>query len=65
MTYELAREIAGSWMLLFMFCFFLGVVLWAFRPGSRAQHRDTANVIFRNEDAPAGAADESRKEART
>ncbi len=65
MTYEAVREFAASYMLLFMFCFFVGVVLWALRPGSGAQHRDTANVIFRNEDAPAGDAEMGRKEART
>ena len=28
-------------------------VLWAFRPGSRQVHRDTANIPFRHEDTPA------------
>ena len=35
--------------------FFLGVVVWAFRPGSRKDHEESANLIFRNEKAPAGA----------
>ncbi|RDC72834.1 cbb3-type cytochrome c oxidase subunit 3 [Rhodovulum sp. 12E13] len=65
MTYEAVREFAGSWMLLFMFVFFCGAVLWALRPGSSKQHRDSANLIFRNEKAPAPDAEESRKEART
>ncbi len=65
MTYEAVREFAGSWMLLFMFLFFCGVILWAFRPGSGKEHRDSANLIFRNEKAPASDEDESRKEART
>ena len=61
MTYEAVREFAGSWMLLFMFCFFVGTILWVFRPGSTRQYRDTANVIFRNESAPASSgADGSR-----
>ena len=61
MTYEAVREFAGSWMLLFMFCFFIGTILWVFRPGSTKQYRDTANVIFRNETAPeADDADMSR-----
>ncbi|NKB26655.1 MAG: CcoQ/FixQ family Cbb3-type cytochrome c oxidase assembly chaperone [Rhodobacteraceae bacterium] len=51
-TYSFLRELADSWVLLALTLFFLGVVLWAFRPGSRAQHRDTANIPFRNEDAP-------------
>lgn len=52
-TYSLLRELADSWVLLIMFAFFLLVVLWAFRPGSRATHRDTADIPFRNEDHPA------------
>lgn len=52
-TYHILREFAASWMLLFMFCFFLGVVLWALRPGSRSTHRDVANIPFRHEDKPA------------
>lgn len=53
-TYSLMREFADSWMLLFLFTFFLGIVVWAFRPGSSKEHRDSANLIFRNEARPAG-----------
>jgi len=52
-TYSLLRQIADSWVLLAMFIFFLGVIVWAFRPGSRAVHDDTARIPFRNEDHPA------------
>jgi len=52
-TYSLLRQIADSWVLLAMFIFFLGVIVWAFRPGSRAVHDDTASIPFRNEDNPA------------
>ena len=48
-TYSLLRQIADSWVLLAMFIFFLGVIVWAFRPGSRAVHDDIANIPFRNE----------------
>jgi cytochrome c oxidase cbb3-type subunit 4 len=51
-TYSFLRELADSWVLLAMFLFFLGVVVWAFRPGSRAIHDETANIPFRNEDRP-------------
>ena len=54
-TYSLLREIADSWVLLAMFTFFVGVILWSFRPGSKATHRDTASIPFRNEDRPAGS----------
>ena len=53
--YTLLRQFADSWHLLFMFAFFLGVIAWAFRPGSKRSHQDSANVIFRNDDAPAQA----------
>lgn len=53
-TYSIFREIADSWVLLAMFAFFIGVVVWAFRPGSRRVHEDTANIPFRHEDKPAG-----------
>ena len=48
-TYTWMREFADSWMLLAMTLFFLGVIVWAFRPGSGPTHRDTANIPFRNE----------------
>jgi len=56
-TYSLFREIADSWVLLAMFVFFASAVFWAFRPGSRSVHEDTANIPFRNEDKPAGDGD--------
>ncbi|MDF0601070.1 cbb3-type cytochrome c oxidase subunit 3 [Psychromarinibacter sp. C21-152] len=52
-TYSLLRQLADSWVLLVLFLFFIGVVVWAFRPGSRKTHRDTANIPFRHEDKPA------------
>lgn len=52
-TYTFLRQLADSWALLAMFLFFIGIIVWAFRPGSAATHADTANIPFRNEDAPA------------
>lgn len=52
-TYTLLRAFADSWMLLFLTLFFVGVVIWAFRPGSRALHDAAAGSIFRNDDRPA------------
>ncbi|NIZ14143.1 cbb3-type cytochrome c oxidase subunit 3 [Phaeobacter sp. HF9A] len=52
-TYTLLRQFADSWMLLLLFVVFLGVVFWAFRPGSRKTHEDTANIPFRHADKPA------------
>ncbi len=53
-TYTWLRTFADSWHLLFMALFFIGVIIWAFRPGSRKVHDDQASMIFRNEDKPAG-----------
>lgn len=52
--YSLLREFADSWALLALLFVFLGVVVWAFRPGSRQLHDDAASVPFRNEKRPAG-----------
>ncbi len=59
-TYSFLREFADSWMLLFLFLFFLAIVLWVFRPGSTKEYKDTASIPFRHEDKPA-----TNEEART
>ena len=51
-TYSLLREIADSWVLLAMFIFFIGVIVWAFRPGSRDTHRDAGEIPMRDDVAP-------------
>lgn len=60
-TYTLLRQFADSWAVLALLIFFLGVVVWAFRPGSRKTHDDIANIPFRHEDrpAPSGGSDRS------
>ncbi len=50
--YTFLRQFADSWMLLALFAFFIGVVIWVFRPGSSDTYRDTAEIPFRHEDAP-------------
>jgi cytochrome c oxidase cbb3-type subunit 4 len=50
--YSILREFADSWVLLALSLFFVGVMVWAFRPGSRAIHDDAANVVFRNDTKP-------------
>jgi cytochrome c oxidase cbb3-type subunit 4 len=52
-TYSLLREFADSWMLLALFITFLGVFVWAWRPGSRKIHDEASATIFRNETKPA------------
>jgi cytochrome c oxidase cbb3-type subunit IV len=60
-TYDFLRHIADSWVLILLVSFFLGTVLWAFRPGSRDIHQDSAAIPFRNETAPMGEHDEVRQ----
>ena len=52
-TYSLLREFADSWILLCLFLFFVGVIVWVFRPGASKEYRDTADIPFRYEDKPA------------
>lgn len=59
-TYSLLREFADSWMLLFLFLFFMGVILWVFRPGSRSEHQDSANIPFRHAERPAASKPEAK-----
>lgn len=61
-TYSFLREIADTWMLVVLFVFFIGVILYVFRPGSRKLHQDTANIPFRHEDKPAPDTDENTQE---
>ena len=51
--YSFLRQLADSWALLAMFAFFAGIVIWAFRPGSKDWHADAANIPLRHEDKPA------------
>ena len=58
-TYSLLRQFADSWMLLFLFVFFIGVVIWVFRPGASKTYENPSNIPFRHEDKPARS-DEDR-----
>ena len=48
-TYSWLRELADSWVLLAMTLFYLGTIVWAFRPGSRETHKDISQIPLRNE----------------
>jgi cytochrome c oxidase cbb3-type subunit IV len=54
MTYHIFREIADSWVLLMLVGFFVGAVIWAFRPRARTQHQDASAIPFRHEHTPGG-----------
>ena len=60
-TYTFLRELADSWVLLALTLFFLGAIVWAFRPGSRETHRDVANIPLRNDDYPIAASECANK----
>ncbi|WGH78068.1 cbb3-type cytochrome c oxidase subunit 3 [Jannaschia ovalis] len=49
-TYTFLRQLADSWVLLALTLFFLGVIAWAFRPGSRPLHDDAAAAPFRHDE---------------
>jgi len=61
-TYSLLRQFADSWMLLVLFAFFIGVVIWVFRPGARKKYEEPANIPFRHEDKPASDKDDANGE---
>ena len=50
-TYSILRQFADSWGLLAMVIFFVGVILYALRPGAKAKklYDDSAQIPFRNE----------------
>jgi cytochrome c oxidase cbb3-type subunit IV len=48
-TYTAMRHFADSWGLLFMVLFFAGVVVFAFRPGSRKQADEAARIPLKDD----------------
>lgn len=54
---SLLREMAEHWMLLTMFTLFIGAILWPFRPGSRKDHDEAANIPFAHDDNLAEGSD--------
>ncbi|MDP5306837.1 cbb3-type cytochrome c oxidase subunit 3 [Paracoccus spongiarum] len=50
--YSFLRQLADSWALLALVLFFVGMVLFIFRPGARRLQRDAAESIFRHETRP-------------
>ncbi|MEO0752387.1 MAG: cbb3-type cytochrome c oxidase subunit 3 [Pseudomonadota bacterium] len=62
--YTLLRAFADSWFLLAMTLFYLGVFVWAFRPGSRATHDEISQIPLRDDDFdPSDTAGGMRKDA--
>lgn len=48
-TYTAMRHFADSWGLLGMALFFVCVILFAFRPGSRGSAQDAARIPLRED----------------
>ncbi len=53
MDYEFLRGLSGSIGTVLLVASFAGFVIFAFRPGSKRVHRDSAEIPFRHDDAPA------------
>ncbi len=51
-TYSLLREIADSWVLLAMFCFFIGVGIFACLPSQAKAREDASMIPMRDDVAP-------------
>ncbi len=49
MDYNDLRHFADSWGLLALFVFFVGVVIFAFRPASRDHAETAANIPFKED----------------
>lgn len=49
MDYETLRQMADSWGLLYLFVVFVGVILFTFRPGTKKQAADIAQIPFRED----------------
>lgn len=52
-TYSSLRHFADSWALAAMTAFYVGAILWVFRPGSRKAHDEAATLPFRYDSTPA------------
>lgn len=50
MDYNTLRHAADSWGLLYMLLIFAGVVLFAFRPGSKKAYEDVANIPLKEDE---------------
>jgi cytochrome c oxidase cbb3-type subunit 4 len=48
-SYDFMRHFADTWGLVFLAVFFVAVVLFVFRPGSRKQYADAAQIPFKDE----------------
>jgi cytochrome c oxidase cbb3-type subunit 4 len=45
--YETLRHFADSWGLLALALFFLAILIWVFRPGSKKTYQNQADIPFK------------------
>ncbi|MCY3984509.1 MAG: cbb3-type cytochrome c oxidase subunit 3 [Roseovarius sp.] len=50
MNYDLFREFADSWGLVYLVILFVGVILFTFRPGSRDKADEIAQIPFKEDE---------------
>jgi len=48
--YTILRELADSWFMLMMFMFFIGVIIFAFRPGTKVSYDRLRNLPLQDDD---------------
>ncbi len=48
--YTILRELADSWFMLMMFTFFIGVIIFAFRPGTKDSYDRLRNLPLQDDD---------------
>ena len=50
MDYETLRQAADSWGLLYLTLLFVGIILFTFRPGSKKQADEIAQIPLKEDD---------------
>ena len=48
--YTFLPELADSWGVLSLMLIFLGVIVYAFRPGTKKLYKDISDIPFRNDE---------------
>jgi len=48
--YTILRELADSWFMLLMFAFFVGTIIFAFRPGTKESYDRLRNLPLQDDD---------------
>ncbi len=48
--YTILRELADSWFMLIMFTMFIGIIIFAFRPGTKESYDRLRNLPLQDDD---------------